>query len=265
MAQFFDLTDDEVADFVGEARAFPGLWVFHHVPKTAGSSLAGELASHAAPYCNIVADYTSGEGSHDERMWHAVDDALARHAEVPLRSVSGHLGAAQLGYIRSKVPGSRAFTFLRHPVARLVSEYHYSISPKHPPHAAFRERFPNFQSFIEAPGERNKMSLYLFGTTALDPDEALARLGATYAMIGLQERYPASFLLLSSMIWGAGLPRMRERVGTKPQQALDPALERRILALNQLDLMLYRSVEQVYQRIAETIWGYLRPQIAPQE
>ena len=48
--------------------------VFVHVPKTAGSSLRGELAARLQPDVNIVVDYTDATRLFRDKM----DDAVAR-------------------------------------------------------------------------------------------------------------------------------------------------------------------------------------------
>ncbi|MDO9527247.1 MAG: sulfotransferase family 2 domain-containing protein [Gemmobacter sp.] len=264
---FFDLTPDNLTNYVAEARAHKGLWVFHHIPKTAGSSLGGELAVHAAPYHNILPDYAD----HDTPFHVRLDTALSTlltHAKTPgpdgpLRSASGHVLATHLRKISKEVPDTRFFTFLRNPLARIVSEYTYNKSPKHPPHMEFRRAYPTLTDFARDPAEHNKMAFFMFDTNRITLADALSEMGKRYDMIGLQERYPVSFLLLSSMIWGPALPKMRERVSEKSDMPeLTDDVRRTIFASNTLDLEICTAVERVYNRIAPAVWANLRPEPA---
>jgi len=266
---FFDLTADNLKDFVADAFAHRGLWVFHHIPKTAGSSLGGEMALHAAPYHNILPDYADHDTPFHTRLDRAVTTVLDRaragaaHPDGPLRSASGHVLSSHLRRISTEVPETRFFTFLRNPLARIVSEYTYNRSPKHPPHQDFRRAYPTLADFARDPAEHNKMAFFMFENNRVALPDALAEMGKRYAMIGLQERYPVSFLLLSSMIWGPALPKMRERVSEKSDMPeLTDDLRRTIFASNTLDMEICAAVERVYNRIAPAVWANLRPEPA---
>ena len=263
---FLTLTAESVADYVGQNRASNGMWLFHHIPKTAGSSLAAELAVNAGEFLNILPDYEQREIPFQVRL----DNAFKRFQKrvrqgqtgeaAPVRSASGHLTSRYVVEAVRAFPQTNVFTFLRHPVNRMISEYSYNCSPAHPPHREFVADFPTFEDFARSPEEQNKMAYYMFGPIKLDTTEALAEMDRRYRMIGLQERYPVSFLLLSSMIWAPSLPKMRERVsGAASGPEIPAAVRARIIESNQLDLALFTAVEQVYARISEAIWQGFRP------
>ena len=263
---FLSLTSEGLGDYVAQIRASGGLWLFHHIPKTAGSSLAAELAVNAGEFLNILPDYEQLDLPFQVRLDNAYKrfQKRVRHGQTgeaaPLRSASGHLTARYVRETIKAFPQTNVFTFLRHPVSRMISEYSYNCTAAHPPHREFVAQYPTFDSFAASPEEQNKMAYYLFGPVKIDKTEALEEMDQRYRMIGLQERYPASFLLLSSMIWSPSLPKMRERVsGTSSTPEISAASRARIIETNQLDLALFAAVEHVYARLSDAIWRDLRP------
>lgn len=250
---FFDLTADTLAGYLEQSSEFDGTWFFHHIPKTAGSSLAAELAQRAAPYRNLHIDYTDASENYADKIERAVTLFLAEKAN--LRSASGHVQARHIERIAAAEPRLRFFTFFRHPVQRVLSEYHYSRSPLHPPHEEFRRRYPTLGDYLDDPREANKMAQYLFAEMPATPEEAKAALAGRYAMIGLQERYPVSFVMLTTMLGGPALPKARERVLATGKTPPDPETFRRVVAANRMDLALYTMVQNVYARIASAIWA----------
>lgn len=255
---FLTLEPRDIDAWIDRNRTAPGPWVFHHIPKTAGSSMAAELAAAAAPYVNIHPDYSATSLETTDSMMAAIDRFLDQTGGR-VRSVSGHFAGRHFDHLRAGLPeGHRAFTFLRHPVARIYSEYNYCMTPRHPPWRMFAERFPTIRDFIEAPAEQDKCALYMFGTTRITPAEAIARMGQTYAVIGLQERYPVSFLLISALIWKPAVPSRRERTASEAA-TVDAATAAAIIARNPVDMALFEAVAKVYNRIGPTLWDRLRP------
>lgn len=254
---FFSLTPDNVEDYIRENHAFSGMWFFHHVPKTAGSSLVAELGKHASPYINVDVSYEDDGETFSERRDHAVSKFCEQVRQDPPRSASGHVLARHLEQIRNQGRDVRSFTFLRHPVERVLSEYNYCRSELHPPHESFIAQFPTVESFVADESERNKCAQYLLDDLTMSWDEIVQLIRSRYQMIGLQERYPVSFLVMSSLVFDMSLPIEKERVG-KRRQAVDPGLARMIAEANEIDLALHDAVKTVYERIALSIWTLQR-------
>jgi hypothetical protein len=255
--KFGALAPGRVLEFVGTNQAPGRLWFLHHIPKTAGSSLSDEFSANYAPYRNLSVEYDPDTQSTSGML----DGAVEQFLKLPAgswRSASGHILSHHIRRIAAAHPGIGLVTFLRHPIARLVSEYRYCRTDSHPPYKSFIETFPTIEHFIADPREANKMSLYLFGSRTLPPDEAIGRLFATYEFVGLQERYPLSFSLMSRLIWGGSSPAARMRVTRATAEndvVLTSDLQERILAVNQLDLALYRAVSAVYSGIDKEAWA----------
>ena len=152
-----DLNDLFAGDFdkyFADAHAGTPLWFFVHVPKTAGSSLNGEMVPSLFPNHHIYIDYSkldpsevgqSYEALFDKSVDHFIElaQAAAQAADAAgpasgpkgpkrYRYCTGHINAAQLDRIVSEVPDVRPFTLLRDPVKRFVSDFRYQRSPLHP-------------------------------------------------------------------------------------------------------------------------------------
>lgn len=254
---FFNLDEHNLPQYVEEIAAGPNFWCFHHIPKTAGSSLGAEMSTRLAPYHNILPVYSETAVRHDEQMALAMDAFLGRYRNgETFNSASGHLFRRHVDEIAATIQNFRCFTFFRHPEARVISEYFYSCSERHPPHKEFRERFPTLLDFVNSPSEQNKMCQYLFSHGEMpESDEDLKEfLGTRYELIGLQERYPVSYVLLSAL-WGApGLPKQQTNVAeSKPE--IDAETRTQIRANNKNDERLFQLVADVYDRISPAIWS----------
>ncbi|WP_170984968.1 sulfotransferase family 2 domain-containing protein [Roseomonas sp. AR75] len=235
-----------------------GLVLFVHVPKTAGTSLRREIAALRQPDVNIVVDYADTARSFHERMDQSVERFLARAAEKPVRFASGHIFARHVARIRAAMPDTRVVTFLRDPVSRVVSDFRYQGSERHPLHAEFRARVPDLDAYLALESERNKMAEHLVPREIRadgDPAACVAHLLGTYDFIGVQELYPLGFRTLTTMLGAPAWPTLRENVGAteEAEQGVSPDMAARIRAANPLDVALYQAVAPRWQRLREAL------------
>lgn len=264
-----DLLDGRFEDWLAPGPP-PPLWLFVHVPKTAGSSLATELASLLPPYRSIHIDHTDRSRPAPERYDLVTEAFIAAQPEAKARSASGHVQFRNVRRITEALPGTRLITLLREPVARLVSDYLYQLSPMHPLAAEVRAKIPDFAAFIELPGQRNRAARHLVPPKfARENDIAggLAFLRARYAFVGVQERYELSFRALTALL--AGRPRLpaaepkrvndgaRDAKAKVMEELRDPALQARIAELNAFDLGIHAVVAAEWDRIAEALQARL--------
>jgi hypothetical protein len=246
------------------------LWLFVHVPKTAGSSLAAELAALVPPYRSIHIDHADRARPAAERYDAVTEAFVAQQASEPARSASGHVQFRNVRRILDGVAGTRLITMLREPVARIVSDFLYQRSPMHPLAADVRAKVPDIAAFIELPGQRNRIARHLLPPAFAwegDVAGALRFLRNRYAFIGVQDRYDLSFRALAALI--AGAPRSptatpkrvndaaREERARVLDQLRDIALAARLANLNAFDIALYRAIAESWARIAAPLETHL--------
>lgn len=239
-------------------RAAPGpaddtLWIFLHIPKTAGSSFRNAMAERLKPDHNINIDKLRGVKKRNPAFREAIDEFLALDREKRFRFASGHLKMAEALRIRESLSRPvRLLTMLRDPVQRVISDYRYQRTPAHPLHEKFCAAFPTLESFVQSRRSQNKMFRHL----ALPGDSvegAIARLEREFSLIGLVEMYPLSLKLCSELI-GTAIPtssrlNVTQTTGGNEVEVSD-ALADRIRALNGKDEVLWSHFHRRLQSLA---------------
>lgn len=242
----------------------PPLWLFVHVPKTAGSSLATDLAEMLPPYRSIHIDHADRSRSGPERFELETTRFIAEWPDARPRFASGHVQWRQVARIIEALPETRLFTMLREPVARLVSDYLYQRSPMHPLAEEVKAKVPDFDAFLDLRGQSNRQSRHLAPkrlVDAGDPAPVIAHLRARYAFVGVQERYELCFRALTHMLGGQRRPAARKRVndGAAEEKARvlarleAPEVKERVARLNALDMAVYADISAAWSRIARPL------------
>ena len=240
------------------------LWLFVHIPKTAGSSLNGELVPILSPSHHIFVDYTAL----DQRPFHEMlDESVSRFIDLAgtrrYAYCTGHITADHVSRIARSVPDVRPMTLLRDPVARFVSDYRYQCSPMHPGHDAFRRAHPVIESYLELSGEWNKASGHLLPAELRHEGDTTAcvnYLTARYDLIGIQEEYALSLRLISTLAGAPRRPTVRKRINTpttETQVALSPETEARIRSRNALDIAVYEVLAARFAGVRAGLIEYL--------
>lgn len=246
------------------------LWIFHHIPKTAGSSLSIELGSYIGPSHNFALDTYAKERSDltgAERRELAIQHFLTVQQERNFRFAHGHLRRSHIRQLRAALPRVALFTILRDPFARTVSAYRYLQTSMHPGNADFIRQYPTFDAFLqadfgEAVNNRNAMCQYLTGSGAdATFEEAREILEREYVFCGLLEAYPLSFAVVTTLVGRFALPTRHERKTPDivANEVLDPkSYRRKIYALNAEDVKLFRFVRERLQANRGKLWEYMR-------
>ena len=239
----------------------PPLWLFVHVPKTAGSSLASDVAAIVPPYRSIHIDHTDRSRPGPERFDAATEAFIQAQESSPARIASGHVQWRHVARIIAAVPGVRLFTMLREPKARLVSDYLYQRSPMHPLAAEVKARIPDFDAFLELRGQQNRAARHLAPLRLIeagDPAAVIAHIRSRFAFIGIQERYELCFRALTArlgkQIWPSARKRVNEGAGEERAAVMArleaPEVQARIAELNAVDLAIYAEVTTAWDSIA---------------
>jgi len=256
-------------EYFGGLLGGNALWLFCHVPKTAGSSLNGELLPLLKPAFHIFIDYAEVDAKpyaalFDEAVGRFIDAAHLRR----YRYATGHILAQHVERIASEVANVRPITLLRDPVARFVSDYRYQRSPMHPGHEAFSAQFPTIEPYLELPGEWNKIAAHLLPQALqeeADPEACAAYLMSTFAFIGIQELYPLTLRVLTTMAGSPQRPKVFRRLNAATPEnpmELSPATEEAIRARNALDIAIYDAVAAQFHAISGGLEDYL-DRVAP--
>lgn len=212
-----------IAEFLAEERDRPGdLWLFLHIPKTAGSSLGTELGQVLNPAKHIGVDYLDASKPFLTKLDESVEAFIAENAAQKYRLGYGHIRAKHVERIRGSFPQVKPFTMLRDPVRRVISDYQYQRRPMHPLHKEFTERYASLESYVEDPISHD----VIFNHLALAPDEpvqeVINRVNATYAFVGTLETYPMSFRLMFRLLGANRGPTVHERKSNTTEQEFEP-------------------------------------------
>lgn len=246
---FNDLRDGNVDQFYTRVRHNGAVWVFHHIPKTAGSSITEELDTLLPPYRNIFAEMQPGETeSRDTLLRRATERFLEDHAKQQFRAASGHLRLPHVRQISEAVPNSRFFTFLRDPVARVISDYRYARTPKHPVYQEFIERYPDIETYIEDPSVADKMWKFMAGAKPEADEAFIEKTFRRYIFVGCVEDLASDFAFVTALF---GYPkRLAARANTTQttesnKVEVSDDLKAKIEAKNARDVALYRAARAI--------------------
>ena len=244
------------------------LWLFVHVPKTAGSSFNAELTPLLKPNHHIHIDYgLTGERPYsvlyDEAVARFIGDAQAR----PLRYATGHVTGAHVEQIHAAVPRARPVTLMRQPVARFISDYRYQRSAMHPGNERFRADYPTIEAYLGQPGEWNKTATYLVPPEVRRAGEqaSIDHVLGRYAFVGIQEMYPLSLRMVTTLAGAPARPGPKQRVNAPTAEnsvELTPELDRLIRSRNSLDMALYDVFAKRLAAVRAPLIAYL-DEVAP--
>jgi hypothetical protein len=211
-----------------------------HVPKTGGVSFREVLSELAEGH--IVFDYDDRPIAPRSRL-RALRERL-RRVELPpgTRVVHGHFLAAK--YAR-RVPDARFVTWLRDPIERLASHYHYwqrEPDPEHPTCRRLLERRLTLVEFGALPEMRNVQARFLAGV----PIER-------FAFVGLTEAYDEGMDLFAHL-FGRGRPLEAGRRNANPERRgeryeIPPAERTALEALHRDDLALYARARARFEAL----------------
>jgi len=236
---------EDVITYAQQFNRNKHMLVFHHIQKTAGSSLTRELSLTLPPYMNVhvgPGGYEIG-GPKADMMTAAVENFIAEEAKSRFRSMSGHMAPAHLKMVRDACPHAAFFTVLRDPVARVISDYRYSSTPTHPPHKSFIAKYPTIEAYLDDPARQNAMWKLVGAREQVE--DAIARVFNRYLFIGLVEDLTLHFEFLTALM---GCPRTiatRDNVtqaNDRNKVDLTDELRSRIEATNTKDRYFYNAV-----------------------
>ncbi|MGQ0484400.1 MAG: sulfotransferase family 2 domain-containing protein [Hyphomicrobiales bacterium] len=172
--------------------------VFVHVPKTAGSTIVSTFESSGIELLRVEIDYSNPAEVADYHgaMQHRLSDAVAKPVGQNGQFLTGHYFTQNLLTAIGSLDGRLLFTMLRDPVTRIISEYQYCCSSRHPPHEQFRAQFPSFTDYLKHPSAQEQFFEFLRPSLKASVDETIAFLEANFVLVGIQEEFKLSMELL---------------------------------------------------------------------
>lgn len=236
------------------------LWVFQHVPKTAGSSFVQELSQRLKPHANVHADH--GDPARPARE--TLDESLERFlAELPARRfrfVSGHLRGPQIQRIRRAQPLLHLVTILREPVARVVSDFRYMRTPAHPSHQQAITEFPRFEDYLADPRSQNKMFRFLRRNPKATLEETIEDLEKRFVLVGTLDHYALCGRVLFRLLGEDRAPQLHTRKTESRAENEIPNLEAlrpQVLLCNALDQAIYTHFTARLEAVRERLEAWL--------
>ena len=265
MSNFEILSKDGVDRLARGAQRTGGLVFFHHIPKTAGTSLVKELRTCLPPYRNIFAPHYTDGPPREDALMEAAEAFLKDLPEIQYRSASGHLRLQHVRRISEAVPHMRMFTFIRDPLERVVSEYRYTRTEKHPTHAEMKDRYPDIEAFVDDPINQNRMWNFIAPRDMAPDEKGLRKVFRRYLFIGTLEAFDRDFSFLMGLFGYPKLPAAQSnkaRASKDNEVEMTDALRDHILACNSDDVALYNAVTETLEKRTEEMEAFVEERLA---
>ncbi len=219
-----------------------------------------ELAALLPPYANIYTTKEDADKDDTDALTAAVDRILDADPEIRHGSFSGHLRLRHLRQVIARRPDMRYFTILRDPVARVVSEYRYTRTPKHPNYKDYIEKYASIEDFVADPMQCNKMWGFIGNRSAAPDETKLQQVFNRYAFIGLLETLDRDFQFFTGLLGCPKKPKARSNTtaaATENEVVMTDELHAEISAKNQYDVVLYDAVKAVLDARADEMETFI--------
>lgn len=212
------------------------LLVSLHMPKTAGTSFADALRRiHGAGLVTEYQDMTMQVPRivREARMLASASWRLRMAWNPAVTAIHGHALPVVYRWAWLRRP-TTYITWLRDPVQRVVSHYHYwrrdydGSDPRQPLRNRMLREHWSLERFCLGPELRNVYRCYLWG---FDPN--------AFAFIGITERYAEDLQRLPGAGWSSCAETRLANPERGDRYALAPGLEEKIRAHHAADVRLY--------------------------
>ncbi len=239
--------------------------IFVHIPKTAGSSMKDVLVRQYGARLRDVHD----EDAHIQRqnIQHILDLSDAQQAKIGC--IVGHIPYG----LHVHLKGAWVYSvILRHPLKRIVSNYH------HVQHSVrgYPAQGTSFESYAQRAGNDSMQIRYVLGMMREDnmrvdrdsplPSDALDRakdaLSNQYAAVGLTERFDESMLLFAQAFGWKQPLYLRQNVGTPSQQPISAESLATVTEMLHMEMALYDYAKTLFEERLAAYQGDLAADLA---
>ena len=233
----FDLFDTPLERYIAEFKTRSDqLFVFQHVPKTAGSSVHVEL--------DQIDDGFHWLGDNVED--HSWDKFQLLNERKPFRLLRGHMKSHHLDRLDQAGTTYQTASFLREPFQQTVSHFRYCHSEVCPNYEQYRAKYPSLTSFITDYLKPNFSTRYMIGDCD-SSDEALEKIGKRFEFVGLTEFYNTSMFVLMACLGREFHVKPRVNI-TKSQRSVTELLTDDICELIHRDFAIDLAVHDYFYK-----------------
>ena len=210
-----------------------------HLPKTAGTSLCETLKQYFGSDLALDYDAPPMQAQRWGREWHAIRSGLCirRCTNAGAKVVHGHFLPVKYWFALAG-KHARYVTWLRDPVERVISHYHYwwrdyaGDDPRQPLRNRMLHEDWSLERFCLGPEMRNLYSQYLWGFPV-----------KRFDFIGITERYEQDLARFAHrFMWGTAsiVHTLANPSKTGWSYDVDPVFRKRIERHHAADMRLYR-------------------------
>lgn len=229
------------------------LLFFLHIPKTAGSSFGGEMRQRLSPAFHIIFDYRNVDVPVRHQETSVFQQFLLQDLTSRFRFASGHVRfqtCASLLVLGRKV---RMVTFLRDPVERMVSDFRYQRTPKHPLCDTFIREFPTFRDYAHHRGAWDKMYAFLRLSPGEPVEDVIRRMEQRFALVGTVEHYELAFRVVTALCGQQEPPTIN--ANQSPADIFEPSAAdiSEARAANAIDMEIYTHFAGLWSDAGKTV------------
>ncbi|MEM8790937.1 MAG: sulfotransferase family 2 domain-containing protein [Pseudomonadota bacterium] len=166
-----------------------------HIPKTAGTTLRATLAecvqrAHDGKYRVLGIDPHNDGGSPFEGLKLEARRRLPEIKNPGLQVMSGHYRYRDIAeVIADHRDHVSLVTFVRDPMWRTISDYHYCISDRHPTRDHFVGMYPQFGDYLKSAYETSKQLEYLRPFEGASVSQTVENAVANIDFVGVTEHF----------------------------------------------------------------------------
>lgn len=223
----------------GQYAHHSDIMLFVHIPKTAGVSVGESFQEAFDTFHGVLWNEVTNS------FRDATHRAIAEQAKSDIRQViMGHYGWGELRIWLNHEMDLKCGTVFREPVSRLISNYQYNMSDKHPAREQFAAKFPTLESYVRAAGPDIQVRQALGLSSSFQ--NILEKLTRHYTFLGTTEQLSAS---LAHLVRSHGLRPMREHkknVGKSEKPELDSELMAIVRRKCANDAAIHELVSRLY-------------------